>query len=269
MKTTILTLNGEKKGEVELPSFFDEPIRKDLIKRSFEVWQCDQRQPYGSFWLAGKQSSASGKLSHQRRKWKTVCGYGISRIPRKIMSKRGSRFTWVGAFVSGTKGGREAHPPTSKKIWAKKINSKEKKKALHFALAATASPEIIKNRYDRMQNIDLKKINFPIVIEEKIMDIKKTCEMKKLLEKLLDGMINIAIPKKNMRAGRGKMRARPSKKQRGLLIVTEKSGLKSAENLGIEVANVKELNIGHLAPGGEAGRITIYTENAIRELSKK
>jgi len=269
MKTSILNLNGEKKGEVELPRFFNEPIRKDLIKRSFEVWQCDQRQPYGAFWLAGKQNSASGIVSHQRRKWKTVCGYGISRIPRKIMSKKGSRFTWRGAFVAGTKGGRQAHPPKSEKIWAKKINSKEKKMALNFAIAATADPEIIKNRYERMQDIDFKKINFPIVIEEKIMDIKKTDEMKKLLEKLLDGMINIAIPKKNNRAGRGTMRSRPSKRQRGLLIVTEKDGLKSAENLGIEVANVKELNIGHLAPGGEAGRITIYTENAIRELNKK
>jgi len=269
MKAEILSIEGTKKGEIELPKYFEEPIREDLIKRAFISWQSEQRQPYGAFWLAGKQKSASGKIKHGRRKWKGQYGKGISRIPRKIMSRHGSSFNWVGAFVSGTKGGREAHPPKAEKIWEKKINKKEKKKALHAALAATASQKIVQKRYGLAKELGIEKLKFPIIVEEKILDVKKIDEFKRIIEKLLDGLIKIALPERRIRAGKGKMRSRPYKKQKGLLIVTAKDGLKSVGNLGIEIINVNTLNIGNLAPGGKAGRITIYTEDAIKELIKK
>ena len=36
---------------------------------------------------------------------------------------------WVGAFAPGTVGGRKAHAPNAEKIFDKKINKKENRKA--------------------------------------------------------------------------------------------------------------------------------------------
>jgi large subunit ribosomal protein L4e len=268
MKADILTISGQKKGEIELPSYFEEPLRNDLIKRAFLSWQAEQRQPYGAFQRAGKESSASGKISHQRRAWKGAYGKGISRIPRKIITRRGSSFNWIGAFVSGTKGGRSAHSPKAEKNWSKKINKKENRKALYTAIAATANIEILRKRYEKAANANIK---LPLIVEDKISEIKKTTEIRAIIEKLTSGLNEIAFSRKSMRSGRGKMRSRMYKVQKGLLLVIANKEMKSkaAENLGIEVVKVSELNIGHIAPGGNPGRLTIYTENAIRELDKK
>ncbi len=108
MKIPVLDINGEKATEIET-NIFDNEIRKDLIQKAVESEK--QKQPHEPFLLGGKQASASGKLRHARRKWKTATGRGISRIPRKIFWRRGTQFYWQGATVSSARGGRRAHPP--------------------------------------------------------------------------------------------------------------------------------------------------------------
>jgi ribosomal protein L4 len=180
MKATVMSINGEKKGEIELPKFFDEPVRKDLIKRAYEVELASVRHPYGNYERAGKEVSASGKLHRVRHVWKGTYGYGISRVPRKIMTKRGNRFNWVGAFAPGTRGGRAAHPPKAEKVWKKKINKKEKNIAMKSALAA--------NRH--------------IIIEDKLEGIKKTKEFRKIIEKICPEMSRIVlISSKTLKVG--------------------------------------------------------------------
>ena len=42
---------------------------------------------------------------------------------------------------------------------------------------------------------------------------------------------------------------------------------KSSRNLsGVEVVKPNNININHLAPGGEAGRLTLFTKSALKEL---
>jgi large subunit ribosomal protein L4e len=179
MKAEILSITGEKKGEIELPKFFEEPLRKDLIKRAYEAELATTRHPYGTNPRAGKEVSASGKLHRVRHVWKGTYGYGISRVPRKIMTKRGNRFNWVGAFAPGTRGGRAAHPPVADKVWKKKINKKEKYMAIRSALAA----------------------NKPIIIEDKIEGIKKTKEFRKIIEKICPISRAVLISSKKMKMG--------------------------------------------------------------------
>jgi len=109
MKARILDTNGKKTKEITLPSFFSHKIRYDLIAKILEAKKT--RQPYSPSPVAGNQHSASGKIRHRRHVWKTHYGKGISRIPRKIMTRRGSQFNWVGATIPSTRGGRRAHPP--------------------------------------------------------------------------------------------------------------------------------------------------------------
>ena len=144
MKVTIFDGSKKKTGELELPFQFNEDIRPDLIHRAVLSIQSHKRQKYASDPLAGKRASA--KLSRRRRKYRGSYGIGISRVPRKIMTRRGTRLNWVGAFAPGTVGGRRAHPPKSETIFESKINKQERKKAIRSAIAATISLEAVKER---------------------------------------------------------------------------------------------------------------------------
>ena len=138
MKTKILDINGKEKGTIEMPKCFSQEIRRDIISKVLETKK--NKQPYGPSPVAGKQHSASGKIVHRRHVWKSGYGRGRSRVPRKVMSRRGSQFNWVGAEVSAMRGGRRAHPPKVLSMFnIKKINKKELKIAFISSISATAN----------------------------------------------------------------------------------------------------------------------------------
>ncbi len=272
MKTSFLDLDGNNKKDIELPSCFTEEVRMDIVKKAFESEISSRRTPYGSYERAGKLASASGKIRHARRKWKTAYGKGISRVPRKILSRRGTQFRWVGAFASGTVGGKEAHPPKSWKNWDKKINKRERIKAIRSAIAATANYSCIEGRY---KTLNSRNFSLPIIVESKLNEIIKTSELKKkiyeLFKKIQPAIESIALREsKKVRAGKGKNRNRKYKISKGVLIVSSKdipSG-KGLRGLGVDIITVNKLNLRYLAPAGIPGRLTIYTEDAIDEMKK-
>ena len=262
MKANVLSLDGKKVKQIELPGCFEEPIRKDLIKKAFE--SSVKRQPYGPYVRAGTEISASGKVAHARRKYRTAYGLGISRVPRKTLTVRGTRFYRVGAFMPGTRGGRAAHPPKVEKSWLVSINKKEKIKAIRSAIAATANTEDIIKKYETIKEV---KESLPLIIENKIYDIKKTKNLRDALEKALSSLSSVAFKKKSIRAGRGKSRERKYKVTRGMLLITTKD-IPACKSLGIDIANVSQLNIHELAPNGEPGRVIIYAEDAIDKMKE-
>ncbi len=263
MKASILNINGKKTKEINLPKCFSQEIRKDIIAKVLEAKK--SKQPYAPSLVAGKQHSASGKIVHRRHVWKSSYGRGMSRVPRKIMLRRGSQFNWVGAEVSSTVGGRRAHPP---KIFSminnKKINKKELKIALISAISATANEREVVNRYERLSN---KKVgNLPLIVESKLTSLKAK-ELILSLKKILgEKLFELALKKKTVRAGKGKLRGRKYKSNAGLLfVIGEKEKLKTN---AFEIKNVNNLGVTDLAKGG-AGRLTLYTEQAIKELGEK
>jgi len=64
------------------------------------------------------------------------------------------------------------------------------------------------------------------------------------------------------------MRGRKYRTPKSILIVSTKDQIcLSAKNLsGVDVVKPNAINIEHLAPGGDAGRLTIFTKSAIKEL---
>ena len=73
-------------------------------------------------------------------------------------------------------------------------------------------------------------------------------------------------PSRKVRAGRGKMRGRRYKQRKSLLIVTANQPLRAAKNLaGVDVVTVEQLNTELLAPGAQAGRLTVWTEGALQD----
>ena len=263
MKANIIDIEGKKSNSLELPNCFSEKIREDLINKIIETLKT--KSPYAPFFLAGNQYSASGKLVHRRHVWKSQYGKGISRVPRKIMSKRGSQFNWVGATIPSTRGGRRAHPPKAlAMINVKKINKKEMNLALKSAISATVNEKMIKKKYEKLR--DEKIENFPIVVESKITKLKSK-EFLKAIQKILGiKILELLIKKKKIRSGIGKMRGRKYKENAGLLLVIGNDE-KLKMNI-LDIRNVNNLSIVDLASGG-AGRFTIYTEKAIRDLEQK
>ena len=195
-------------------------------------------------------------MRHRRRKWRGGYGQGMSRVPRKIFWRRGAHFYWVGAEVSSTRGGRRAHPPRIVHFLAsKKINKKESMIAFKSAIAATGNEFWLKKRYS-----SLNKIEVPIVISTEVLKLR-TKEFYAFLEKILGENFSLALKKKNIRAGKGKMRGRKYKENSGLLLVLGEK--EKASFQGIEIMKANELEMKSLFP---LGRLTIYTEHALDEL---
>jgi len=260
----VIDLDGKEIGEKKLPKQFCEVVRPDLIKRAVLVIQNNKRQPYGAKPFAGMRASA--KLSRRRNNYRGAYGTGISRVPRKIMSRRGTRMNWVGAVAPGTTGGRRAHPPKSEKIWSQKINKKERRKAIRSAISATVTADIVKERGHSVPD------NYPFVVDNKIESLEKTKDvldaLKKIgLEKELERTKN-----KKIRAGRGKMRGRKYRKGIGPLIIVSRDCkiTKSAANIaGVDVCEVKKINAELLAPGTIPGRLSLWTKSAIEFIEKE
>ena len=247
-KVNVYSMDGTVKEKIDLPKIFDTPYRPDIIKKSFEVIRSNQRQPYGSDPLAGTRHAVAsvGK------------GRGMSRVPRLTQGQ-------AAALAPCVVGGRRAHPPKVERNWKEKMNKKENKLARNSALAATADTEVVKKRGHRFDD----KITLPIIVDDDFEKIKKTKEVIEVLEKI--GIYSDVLRSangKHVRAGKGKMRGRRYRTPKSLLIVSTKETIeKSSDNLsGVDIAKPHQLNIEHLAPGGIAGRLTIFTKSALTQL---
>jgi large subunit ribosomal protein L4e len=245
MKATVRSLDGTGAREIELPPAFSEDYRPDLIKKAVIALQSTRRQPHGTNPYAGILSSAQS--------WGS--GRGVAQVPR---IKGGSR----AAKIPQAKGGREAHPPLVQKVIVREINKKEKQKAFRSALAATIIEDLVRARGH------VFSVPVPVVLEDRFGDLGKTSEVIAALDAAgVLGDVERAKASRKVRAGRGKMRGRRYKQRKSLLIVTADRPLKAAENLaGVDIATVDQLNTELLAPGTQAGRLTVWTESALLRL---
>ena len=261
MKLKVLDISGKEVGQTELPPQFLEPVREDIIKKAVLAIQNNKRQAYGAYEQAGKRPAIF--LSKRRRKYRGSYGHGISRVPRKILSRRGTQFYWVGAFAPGMVGGRRAHPPKAKKVWNWKINTKEKRKAIRSAMNAVMNRDLVVQRRYQVPK------NYPFALAESIEKIAKTKDLVETLLKLGFKEELQRTSKVKTRAGKGKLRGRKKIVKKSLLFVVAdaKQIKKATTNIpGVDVVNVKKLNSAVLAPGGLPGRATLFTINALEVL---
>lgn len=248
LKTNVYDLSGKVKKKIDLPDVFSTTPREDLIRKAFRAISLSLRQPYGASPLAG-----SRRVGHN-----SGPGRGAARIPRTSGS---SRAVLLASFV----GGRSAHAPRSDKVLFKGINEKERKAARESAIALTSNVESVKARGHRLPD----GLKLPVVVDNSVEKIAKTKEAKEFLEAL--GLFEDVEKSKNgikVRAGRGKMRGRRYKQPKSLLIVgSSRSSLRAFATLpGVDIATPNSLSIRKLAPGGVGGRLTIYTEDVIKNL---
>src|SRR3989338_8046026 len=152
MKATVYSVDGEKKSDINLPGVFDSRVREDIALKYYEADK--GYHPHSPSPFAGRRHSASGTISHRRHEWKGHYGKGISRLPRKVMWRRGTQFMWVGAEVASTRGGRRAHPPKVNRR-GMKVNQKEQRLAFASAFASTVHTPSILKRYTSLKSYSL------------------------------------------------------------------------------------------------------------------
>ncbi|HIJ12012.1 TPA: 50S ribosomal protein L4 [Candidatus Woesearchaeota archaeon] len=264
MKLPIYNKEMNQKGEKELPSQFGEAYRPDLIKRAVLSLQSYARQAYGADPKAGQRHSS--ELSKRRRKYRGCYGFGISRVNRKILSRRGTRFNWVGATSPQTRGGRRAHAPKAEKQFAQKINKKENRKAIRSAIGATLNKDLVAARGHRIP------AQYPFVLDAAFESLSKTKDVTDALAKLgFQDELSRSLLKK-VRAGIGKLRGRKYQRKKGILLVVSESCpvAKAASNIpGVDVVLVNAVNAELLAPGALPGRVTLFTEKALDVMNDK
>ena len=250
MQVPLRDLDGEDAGSVELPGVFETPYRPDLIRQAVLAAQANRRQDYGSDEYAGMRTSGESFGS----------GRGMAHVPRSEGS---------GVRVPQTVGGRRAHPPKAEKNRSLTINDKERQAAVRSALAATADPDLVAERGHRVD----EDTEVPVVVSDDFEDLVKTQEVVSFLEAVgIHADIERADDGKQIRAGQGKLRGRKYRRPTSILFVTssENGPSKAARNLaGASVATGREVNAEDLAPGGEAGRLTVFTESALEEVAER
>lgn len=254
MKAKLYDKAGKVKDDVNLPKAFSGRIRADVLLKVFEAQKGVFMHSYGAKEGAGAQYSASGISIKARHKWKGTYGKGIARIPRKIMSRHGASFNWVGATTANARGGRKPHAPRALKNLFKKINKKEQELALKSGLIGSLDAKVLEKKFGR-------KVNVGGVFVSDILSAKTKDFVAAM--KAVFGDENF-MKTKSIRAGIGKMRGRKYKTNAGLLFVVGSE--EEMKRSGIDVVKVRDLSVKDLAPNGVAGRMVCYTEKAIEEL---
>ncbi|MCI4337560.1 MAG: 50S ribosomal protein L4 [Thermoplasmata archaeon] len=247
----LLSLAGKPGDAVTLPLAFSAPLRPDLIRRAVIGAQAARRQPHGTTPTAGRRHSVewSGK------------GKGVARTPRLMESNRGAQ-------APNTVGGGPAHPPRTATIWTKKVNIKERQLAFRSALSATREAHLIQARGHALP----EGMALPLVVEDPLEGITTAAKARQFLDGVkLWADVERAASGTHIVAGRGKRRGRMRHTPKSLLIVISQPGkARGFRNLaGVDVVSVGRLGTEDLAPGGTAGRLTIFSHAAVGALSER
>ncbi len=251
-KTNVYGVNGDVASQVDVPEVFSTPYRPDIIKKAVLAAAANKRQPYGPSKGAGMRHSVStwGK------------GRGVARVQRIAAGRMATE-------SPNNVSGRRAHPPVPERNWSLKVNQKERVLARKSAVAATGCADCVKARGHQFDD----NVSFPIVVSDEVQDIKTTAEVSAFLQKIGLGYdLDRAKDGRKIRAGRGTMRNRKYRTPVSVLIVVsgrEAPVFASASNLpGVQIEEVSSLSAAILAPGGDAGRLTVYTESALAKIGE-
>jgi large subunit ribosomal protein L4e len=250
--TNILETDGSNRSTITLPSVFETPYRPEVIQKVYNNLNSYTFQRQGRYPAAGQIVSAESRNT----------GLGIARIARA----RGEGFPRAGqaAGVASVRHGRLAHPPVSWKNIYKKVNKKEKLLALCSAIAATTNSELIKRRGHKIKD----EIQLPIVVSNEIESVVKSKDLEKILFNLgLEDDLKRTFIRRNKSYHKNSINRRSALSVLILVGNDEKIGRLSNSLPGITVKSVKSVSVLDLAPGSKPVRLTIFSENAIKELT--
>jgi len=247
---------AEKSGTLPMPIALTSPLRPDLVRFVHTGVSKNRRQAIAVTAKAGYDTAAES--------WGT--GRAVARIPRAPGG--GTHRAGQATFGNMCRGGGMFNPTKTWRRWHRRVNVTQKRHAVASALAASTLPPLVMARGHRIGEV----AELPLVVDNAAESISKTKQAVEMLKKLgCEEELQRVIDSKKVRKGKGKMRNRRYTMARGpLVIYAEDSGIvKAMRNIpGVDTANVDRLNLLTLAPGGNFGRLIIWTEGAFKKLSE-
>lgn len=258
MKAQMYSLEGKAVKEVELPATFSLDVRYDLISRAAISDQTKHYQPKGNDPRAGMETSA--RYRGRKEDFGSGKNKGTAIRPREVLPK--GRLGKVKRIPSAVKG-RRAHPPHVNKVIIEQMNKKEYRVALKSAIAATGHKEAVAAHGHKVT------IALPIILDNSFEAVNKTKAVYKTLNALI-GADLARCEKAKIRTGVRKRKGGKIYPTSAIIAVSKDAPiLKAARNIaGVDVVKVSDLTAELLAPGAKAGRLAIYTEAALAEISK-
>lgn len=250
MNAPVYDVDGEQADTIELPTPFDTAVRTDLIERAVIAAQANRKQADGADPYAGMRTPAESPGS----------GRGMAHVPRENnMARR----------VPQAVKGRTAHPPKAEADQSVDINDKERQQAVRSAIAATTDTDRCRSRGHEFA----EGLSLPLVVIDEFETLVKTQEVVGFLETVgaYDDVMR-ADNGRTIRSGRGTTRGRKYREPAALLVVTSSDAgpSKAARNLpGVDVGTATTVSAEDLAPGGQPGRLTLWTESAIAEVANR
>lgn len=262
MRPTVSVFNHKNSAEVlrevRTPQVFSTAIRHDIVQFVHDNLSKNTRQARGVDPRAG--------MKHSAESWGT--GRAAARIPR--IGGSGTSRSGQGAFGNMCRKGRMSFPLHTWRRWHRKVNLRQRRHALASALAASSVWGLVNARGHRINNVP----QLPLVLDNEVNQVSKTKEAVALLKAFgLYEDVERVMKSKSLRPGRGKMRNRRFRMRRGPLVVVDDQAQaleRALRNIpGVDVLNVNRLNIRNLAPGGQLGRLLVFTEGALAELKQQ
>ncbi|MEM0149738.1 MAG: 50S ribosomal protein L4 [Candidatus Micrarchaeaceae archaeon] len=249
----VLQLDGSVKKSIELPKVFECEVNIPVMRRAANAEMTLKLQPQGHYVLAGMQTTAAyyGAMSSYR----TGRHMGIAIRPREKLG--GGVQGKVKRIPSAVKGKR-AHPHMVEKRLVERINRKEYIRAMESAIASTKF---------EMHGAGVKSA--PIILSDEIESIGKTKQLVAVLYKLGLGNYLEERSKPSLKKGlRRSARVRHFRKSLLFVFSNGAKAAKAARNIpGVAACTVSTLTVGALAPGGSAGRLSVWSESAINSIS--
>lgn len=151
--------------------------------------------------------------------------------------------------------------------WHRKVNLNQKRHAAAAAVAASGSTPIVLAKGHHIQSVP----ELPLVVDS--LNVPTTKDLLKALQVvgLSDDLLR-ARKSKKLRAGKGKARNGRFTIKKGPLVIYGDANLevkRTARNLpGVDTCHVSRLNLLQLAPGGQLGRLIVWTKDAFEALEK-
>ena len=255
----------EINDDIQLPAAFDEPVRVDLIRRAVQAARNNRRQAYGSRAHGGKKRPMAG-MKHSVEWWGKgrgvagSCGEREATVAPRTLTPSGAdeptvrRWRRIGrassiAASADWRCTQPSRPTTSPDLIAGRGH--------RFAEEIEAFP-IVLGSYTEVGEDGTSTTEFDAFTTE-----HATRKLKSILESLgLGADLQRAKEGRKIRAGKGTMRGRVHKQPKSaLIVVASKDGLaRAARNLpGVDVVAARDLSAEDLAPGGDLGRLTVFT----------
>jgi large subunit ribosomal protein L4e len=258
----VVAVQGEKKS-VAMPAVFAAPLRSDLIRLVHTNMAKNKRQAVANMYESGYDTAAAS--------WGT--GRAVARIPR--VPGGGTHRAGQAAFGNMCRGGGMFAPTKTWRRWHRKTNTTQKRHAVAASIAASGVPALVMARGHTVDEVP----ELPLVVSPKALEgCEKTKKAVSVLKDmgLAEELLKIQKSKK-LRAGRGKCRNRRWTQKKGPLVVYDEEAeadnqdaiTRGFRNIpGVDLASVNRLNLLQLAPGGNFGRLVMWTEAAFKKLNK-